>query len=49
MSFFSEFYRFLRTRKKYWMVPTIVLLVLLGGLLIAVKGSAIAPFLYTLF
>ena len=49
MSFFSEFYRFLRTRKKYWMVPTIVLLVLLGGLLIAVKGSAVAPFLYTLF
>ena len=49
MSFFGEFYRFLRTRKKYWMVPSIVLLVLLGGLLIAVKGSAIAPFLYTLF
>jgi hypothetical protein len=49
MSFFSEFYRFLRARKKYWMVPSIVLLVLLGGLLIAVKGSAIAPFLYTLF
>ncbi|HKY94056.1 MAG TPA: DUF5989 family protein [Kiloniellales bacterium] len=49
MSFIAEFYRFLRARKKYWMVPTIVLLVLLGGLLIAVKGSAIAPFLYTLF
>jgi hypothetical protein len=49
MSFFGEFYRFLRARKKYWMVPSIVLLVLLGGLLIAVKGSAIAPFLYTLF
>jgi len=49
MSFLREFYRFLRARKKYWMVPTIVLLVLLGGLLVAVKGSAIAPFLYTLF
>lgn len=49
MSFLGELYRFLRARKKYWMVPTIILLVLLGGLLIAVKGSAIAPFIYTLF
>jgi hypothetical protein len=49
MSFFGEFYRFLRTRKKYWMVPAILLLVLLGGLIVLAQGSAVAPFLYTLF
>jgi len=49
MSFLREFFRFLRARKKYWMVPVILVLVLLGGLLVVVKGSAVAPFLYTLF
>jgi hypothetical protein len=49
MSFFGEFYRFLRARKKYWMVPAILLLVLLGGLIVLAQGSAVAPFLYTLF
>jgi hypothetical protein len=49
MSFLGEFYRFLRARKKYWMVPAILLLVLLGGLIVLAQGSAVAPFLYTLF
>ncbi len=49
MSFLSEFWAFLRARKKYWLLPIIVTMVLLGGLLILAKGSAIAPFIYTLF
>lgn len=49
MSFFAELYRFMRARKKYWMIPAILLLVVLGGLLVLAKGSAVAPFLYTLF
>jgi hypothetical protein len=49
MSFFGELYRFLRARKKYWMVPAILLLVLLGGLIVLAQGSAVAPFIYTLF
>lgn len=49
MSFFLEFLKFLRTRKKYWLLPIIIVMFLFGGLLILVQGSAIAPFIYTLF
>jgi hypothetical protein len=49
MSFFGELYRFLRARKKYWMIPAILMLVILGGLIVLAQGSAVAPFLYTLF
>lgn len=49
MSFFLEFWKFLRTRKKYWLLPVIIVMFLFGGLLILVQGSAIAPFIYTLF
>jgi hypothetical protein len=49
MSFVAEFFRFLFRRKKYWMVPVILFLVLVGGLLIVAQGSAVAPFIYTLF
>jgi hypothetical protein len=49
MSFVSELWRFMRVRKKFWLLPIIVVTVLLGGLLILVKGSAVAPFIYTLF
>jgi hypothetical protein len=49
MSLPKELYRFMRIRKKYWLVPIIVVMFLLGGLLILVKGSAVAPFIYTLF
>ena len=49
MSFLKELWRFLRARKKLWLMPIIIIMVLLGGLLILAKGSVIAPFIYTLF
>ncbi len=49
MSFLAEFWRFLRVRKKYWLLPAIITMVLLGGLLVLSQGSAVAPFVYTLF
>ncbi|HEX2274956.1 MAG TPA: DUF5989 family protein [Acidimicrobiales bacterium] len=44
-----ELWSFMRVRKKFWMLPIILMMVVIGGLLIAAKGSAIAPFIYTLF
>ena len=49
MSFLLEFWEFLRVRKKYWLLPVIVLSVVFGGLIVLTKGTAIAPFIYTLF
>jgi hypothetical protein len=49
MSFFKELWAFLRVRKKLWLLPIIVVMVLLGGLLILAQGSVVAPFIYTLF
>ncbi len=49
LSFFREFWEFLRARKKYWLLPVLVMMVIFGGLLVLTKGSAIAPFIYTLF
>jgi len=49
MSFLSEFWLFVRTRKKYWLLPIIVVLVVMGGLLFLAGESAVAPFVYTLF
>jgi hypothetical protein len=49
MSFLRELWAFIRARKKYWLLPLLILMVLIGGLLIVAKGSAIAPFIYTLF
>jgi hypothetical protein len=49
MDFLSEIWRFLRARRKFWMLPLILIMVGLGGLLVLAKGSAIAPFIYTLF
>ena len=49
MSFLKELWAFLRVRKKFWLVPVLVMMVLLGGLIVLAKGSAIAPFIYTLF
>ena len=49
MSFLKEFWEFLRTRKKYWLFPIIIVLVLFGGLIVLSQGSAVAPFIYTLF
>ena len=49
MSFIKEFCEFLKERKKYWLLPIIIVLVLFGGLIILSQGSAIAPFIYTIF
>lgn len=49
MSILVELWRFMRSRKKYWLVPIIVVMLLLGGLLVLAQGSAVAPFIYTLF
>jgi hypothetical protein len=49
MSFAMEFFRFLRARKKYWLIPILIMMLLFGGLLVLSQGSAIAPFIYTLF
>ncbi len=45
----GELWRFLRERKKFWLLPIIVILVLFGVLLVFAQGSAVAPFIYTLF
>ena len=49
MSFINELWRFLSARKKLWLLPIIIVMVLLGGLLVIAQGSVIAPFIYTLF
>jgi hypothetical protein len=49
LAIIREFLEFLRERKKWWIAPIVVFLMLLGGLLILTKGSALAPFIYSLF
>ena len=49
MSFAAELFRFLSVRKKFWLVPIIIVMSLLGALILFAKGSAVAPFIYTLF
>ena len=49
MSFLSELWNFIRARKKFALLPIILILLIFGGLLIAVQGSVLAPFVYTLF
>mgnify|MGYP001210871253 FL=1 len=49
MSFLIEFIKFLSVRKKYWLFPIIIVLVIFGGLIILTQGSAVAPFIYTIF
>jgi len=49
MNFASDLVGFLKTRKKFWLLPLILVLLLFGGLLIFTSGSAVAPFIYTLF
>lgn len=48
-SLVGEFWRFLRARKKWWLLPIIVVMVLVGALLVFAQGSALAPFIYTIF
>jgi len=45
----AELWRFMRVRKKFWMLPIFIIMLVLGGLLLLAKGSAIAPFIYTIF
>jgi len=47
--FWKDLWLFMRERKKFWMAPIIIVMVLLGGLIILAQGSAVAPFIYTLF
>ena len=49
MDFLKEFWEFLKIRKKYWLFPIIIFLVIFGGLIILTQGSAVAPFGYTIF
>ena len=49
MSFLTEFWEFLRERKKFWLFPIIFVILLMGGLIVLTQGSAVAPFVYTLF
>lgn len=49
LSILKELVSFLKARKKYWLMPILFTLVLLGGLLVAAKGSAVAPFIYAIF
>ena len=49
MSFLKEFLEFLSKRKKYWLFPIIIVLVIFGGLIVLSQGTAVAPFIYTIF
>ena len=49
MSFLAELWAFVRVRKKFWLAPILVLILVFGGLVVLSQGSAIAPFIYTLF
>lgn len=49
LSMLSELWDFLKVRKKWWLLPIILFLILLGGLIILTQGSALAPFIYAIF
>tara|TARA_B100001057_G_scaffold188886_1_gene189695 strand:- start:1103 stop:1255 length:153 start_codon:yes stop_codon:yes gene_type:complete len=49
ISFIKEFFEFVKHRKKYWLIPILVVLALFGILIVLSQGSAIAPFIYTIF
>lgn len=49
MAFLSELWEFLKVRKKFWLLPIVVMMTLFGGLVVLSQGSAVAPFIYTLF
>jgi len=49
VEFLKEFWEFLKERRKYWLIPIIIVLVLFGGLIVLTQGSAVAPFIYTIF
>lgn len=49
MSFLAELWMFMKVRKKFWLLPILLALLVFGGLVVLTKGSAVAPFIYTLF
>ena len=49
MSFLQELFAFIRARRKFWLIPILAVMLVLSGLLVVTKGSALAPFIYTLF
>jgi len=49
MAFILELWKFLRIRKKFWLFPIILMMVIFGGLIVLAQGSAVAPFIYTIF
>jgi hypothetical protein len=49
MELVAELWRFMRVRKKFWLLPILIMMVVFGGLVVLTKGSVIAPFVYTLF
>ncbi len=49
LSLIKEFWRFLQVRKKFWLLPIVTVMLLLGSLIVLTEGSAIAPFIYTIF
>ena len=49
MSFIKEFWEFVKIRKKYWLLPILIVLVIFGALIVLSQGTAVAPFIYTIF
>ena len=49
MEFFKDLWDYIRERKKFWLAPIIIVLLLLGGLILLAEGTAVAPFIYTIF
>ena len=49
MSFLIEFWMFLKVRKKFWLLPILMMILVFGGLVVLTQGSAVAPFIYTIF
>jgi Family of unknown function (DUF5989) len=49
MSFIAELWQFMRVRKKYWLLPIVLMMALFGGLIVLTQGTAVAPFIYTVF
>lgn len=49
MSFLAEIWKFMRVRKKFWLLPIMIMMLVFGALIVLTQGSAVAPFIYTLF
>jgi hypothetical protein len=49
MDFLAELWRFIRVRRKFWLLPTLLMMLAFGGLIVLTQGSAVAPFIYTIF